>query len=185
MTAQNDLDRTLGAWFGAEAAPAVPPEPLARIIESTRGQRPRPSVVAGIGSHAVGAGPTSGAIGRAASLRPALVIALVALMVLALAGGALLVGGRLVAPPPLPIGNVPQRARVCTRSVDADARVRCSRRSPTVGCSPSATATRGARGRGLRPGDRRLGDAGTDGVGRPAGRRIGRSAAGRTSPARR
>jgi hypothetical protein len=102
MTAQNDLDRTLGAWFGAEAAPAVPPEPLARIIESTRGLRPRPSVVAGIGSHAVGVGPTSGIGSLASRLRPALVIALVALLTLALVGGALLVGGRLAAPTPLP-----------------------------------------------------------------------------------
>ena len=39
MTAQNDLDRTLSAWFGAEAAPAVPPEPLARSIETTRARR--------------------------------------------------------------------------------------------------------------------------------------------------
>ena len=48
MTAQNDLDRTLGAWFGAEAAPAVPPEPLARIIESTRG---RPAAAVARGRH--------------------------------------------------------------------------------------------------------------------------------------
>ena len=35
MTAQNDLDRTLGAWFEGDALSA-PPEPLARVIESTR-----------------------------------------------------------------------------------------------------------------------------------------------------
>ncbi len=102
MTAHNDLDRTLNAWFGAEAAPAVPPEPLVRIIESTRGQRPRPYVVAGIGSHSVGAGPTSAIGSVAASLRPALLIGLVALMTLVLVGGALLVAGRLSAPVPLP-----------------------------------------------------------------------------------
>ncbi len=102
MTAQNDLDRTLGAWFGAEAAPAVPPEPLARIIESTRGRRPRRAVVAGIGSHSVGAGRTRGVGSVAATLRPALVIGLVALMTIALVGGALLIAGRLSAPVPLP-----------------------------------------------------------------------------------
>ena len=102
MTAQNDLDRTLSTWFGAEAAPAVPPEPLARIIESTRGRRPRPSVMAGIGSHSIGAGPTSGLGPVAASLRPALVIGLVALMTVALVGGALLVASRLSTPAPLP-----------------------------------------------------------------------------------
>ena len=42
MTAQHDLDRTLGAWFGTEAAPAPPPEPLARILEIDARRRPRP-----------------------------------------------------------------------------------------------------------------------------------------------
>ena len=68
MTAQRDLDRTLGAWFGAEAAPAPPPEPLASILKSTRDRRPRPAFVAGIGSHWVG-GPPIGA--RDGTLRPA------------------------------------------------------------------------------------------------------------------
>jgi hypothetical protein len=100
MTAQNDLDRTLGAWFGAEAAPAAPPEPLARVLESTRNVRLRPALVATIGSAWVGAGSTSGVRGGIASLRPTLVIALVALVALALAAGAVLVGSRLVAPRP-------------------------------------------------------------------------------------
>ncbi|MEP6638753.1 MAG: hypothetical protein ABJC39_05325 [Chloroflexota bacterium] len=64
MTAQNDLDRTLGAWFGAEAAPAPPAEPLARILETTRARRPRPSLVADIGSHwVVAGGSTTGVRG--------------------------------------------------------------------------------------------------------------------------
>jgi hypothetical protein len=54
MTGQHDLDRTLGAWFEAEAEPAPPPEPLARMLESTRHRRPRRALVAGIGSHWVG-----------------------------------------------------------------------------------------------------------------------------------
>ena len=97
MTAQNELDRALGAWFDAEAAPAPPPEPLVRILETTSGQRPRPSFVAGIGSHWVG-GSTSGVRAGIASLRPVFVVALVALLALALVGGAVLVGSRLVAP---------------------------------------------------------------------------------------
>ncbi len=46
MTAQNDLDRALGAWFHGDATTAPPPEPLARVIESTRTLRPRPALVA-------------------------------------------------------------------------------------------------------------------------------------------
>ena len=50
MTAQNDLDRALGAWFHGDAI-AAPPEPLARVIESTRTIRPRPALTARVGSH--------------------------------------------------------------------------------------------------------------------------------------
>jgi hypothetical protein len=100
MTAQSDLDRTLGAWFGAEAAPAPPAEPLIRVLESTRGRRPWPSRVAGIGSHWIDGGAAQGVRGGIASLRPALVLALVALMAVALVGAALLVGSWLVAPAP-------------------------------------------------------------------------------------
>ena len=101
MTAQNDLDRTLGAWFRAEAAVAPPAEPLARAIESTRNARPRPSFVASFGSHWVG-GSIDGVRGGTTGLRPVLVLALVALLALALAGGAVLVGSRLFPPPPTP-----------------------------------------------------------------------------------
>ena len=69
MTAQHDLDRTLGTWFGAEAVPAPPPQPLASILESTRNRRPRPALVAGIGSHWVGGRSPIGA--RDGTLRPA------------------------------------------------------------------------------------------------------------------
>ena len=105
MTAQNDLDRALGAWFGAEATPAPAPELLARILETTHARRPRPFLMAGIGSHWVTEGSTNGARGGAARLRPALVIALVALLVLALVGGAMFVGSRLLTPP-VPVGHV-------------------------------------------------------------------------------
>ena len=101
MTAEHDLDRTLDAWFGAEAAAAPPPEPLVRILETTRSLRPRPSLVAGIGGDWIGTS-TRGPLGGTARLRPALAIALVALAVLALAGIAILAGGRLRTPPSLP-----------------------------------------------------------------------------------
>jgi YD repeat-containing protein len=103
MTAQNDLDRTLGAWFHGDATTTPPPEPLARAIESTRNVRPRPALVAGIGSEWIGSGGTNRVRNGIASLRPAFVVALVALLALALAGGAVLVGSRLPAPPPLPM----------------------------------------------------------------------------------
>ena len=50
MTAQNDLDRALGAWFQGEATTAPPPEPLARVIKATAGLRPRPGPFASLGS---------------------------------------------------------------------------------------------------------------------------------------
>jgi hypothetical protein len=101
MTAQNDLDRALGTWFAAEVSPA-PPEPLARVIESTRTIRPRPALTARVGSHWVGAGSTDGPMGGLARLRPVMVAALVALLAVALVGAAVLVGSRPVTPKPPP-----------------------------------------------------------------------------------
>lgn len=101
MTAQNEFDRALDTWFSGEAAAAPPPEPLARVIESTLNSRPRPALLARIGSGWVSAGSTSGVRGGIARLRPAVVFVLVALLALALAGGALLVGSRLIDPRPI------------------------------------------------------------------------------------
>ena len=97
MTAQNDLDRTLGAWFDGDAI-APPPEPLAHVIESTRTIRPRPALTARIGSRWVGARSTSGPWIGSAGLRPVTVVALVALLAIALLGAVLLAGSRLIAP---------------------------------------------------------------------------------------
>lgn len=97
MTAQYDLDRTLGAWFEAETAPAPPAGPLARVLETTRARRPQPSLVAGIGSDWVEGWLSKGVQGTAGG-RQARVIALVALLVAALAGAALLAGTWLPAP---------------------------------------------------------------------------------------
>ena len=96
MTAQNDLDRTLRTWFHGEATTAPPPEPLARAIESTRNVRPRIAPVAWVGSSWIYSGEARFAI---AGLRPALVVGLTLLLALALAGGALLAGGRLFSHP--------------------------------------------------------------------------------------
>jgi hypothetical protein len=91
----NDLSRTLGPWFGDYAEPAPPSEPLARILETTRGMRPRPSAIARLGSHSVASAPTGSVLSGIGVLRPALIVALIALLTLALAVGALLIGSRL------------------------------------------------------------------------------------------
>jgi hypothetical protein len=97
MTAQHDLDLRLGTWFGAEAAPPPPPEPLARILEATRIRRPRAALVASIGSQWVSDSPSS-ALRRTAGGRRVAVITLVALVALALIAGAILVGDRQAVP---------------------------------------------------------------------------------------
>ena len=102
MTTQNDLDRTLGAWFHGDATSTPPPEPLARAIDATRDVRPRPAFIAWIGSAWIGGDRATGIRGAVTTLRPSLAVALVALLVLALAGGAVLVGSRLVSPPRTP-----------------------------------------------------------------------------------
>ena len=97
MTAYDNLDRTLDAWLGTAPAPVAPPEGLASILEATRGRRSRPSILAGFGSNWV-TGSTGRVAGASATLRPAMVIGLVALLALALFGAVVLVGSRLVAP---------------------------------------------------------------------------------------
>jgi len=99
MTAQNDLDRTLGAWFHGDATTTPPPDTLARAIEATRHLRPRPALVARIGSSWIGSGE-NGVLSGIPGLRPALLVALVSLLALAIAGGAVLVGSRLLPHPP-------------------------------------------------------------------------------------
>ena len=97
MTAQHDLDRALATWFDGDAKSA-PPEPLARILETTRAIRPRPALTAWVGSHRVGARSTGRLPTGLADRRPAVVMALVALLTVALVGAALLVGSRLLVP---------------------------------------------------------------------------------------
>ena len=109
MTAQHDLDRTLGAWFGVVAAPAPPPEPLANILESTRDRRPRPALVAGIGSHWVGGrsliGAPDGTLRPAGSDLRAVIWALLVLgaLVVLVLGALLLTGGSPSLPAVVPL----------------------------------------------------------------------------------
>jgi hypothetical protein len=102
MSAQYDLDRALGAWFLADAAPTPPAEPLVHVLETSRQRRPRPLLVAGIGSAWVGSqsdGPASEAAAHARSL---VRLALIAALVTTLLGAAVLVGSRLLVPRPVP-----------------------------------------------------------------------------------
>ncbi|MBA2382713.1 MAG: hypothetical protein H0V73_11440 [Chloroflexi bacterium] len=99
MTAQNDLEGTLGAWLHGDATTTPPPEPLARAIESTRSVRPRPALVALIGSSWIGAGETNVVRGGIANLRPGIaVISLAAALVVAVVLGATLVRSPVVGP---------------------------------------------------------------------------------------
>jgi hypothetical protein len=102
MTAQNELDRALGAWFSDEALATPPAGPLARVIESTSSLRPRPTLAAGIGSGWVGVGSSSRGGTGIARLRPVVILALVALLVVALLEAAVLVGSQLLLPRHLP-----------------------------------------------------------------------------------
>jgi hypothetical protein len=101
MTAQNDLDRAIGEWFNREAMATPPREPLARVIESTRHIRPRPALIARIGSAWVRTGSASGVRNGIERLRPVILFALVVLLALALVVAAVVVGSRLPAPPRL------------------------------------------------------------------------------------
>lgn len=106
MTRQHDLDLILDSWFHGEATTVPPSVPLARVIEATRTVQPRSALIARVGSSWTDTDRVGGAV---AELRPVLVLALVALLALALTGGALLVGGQLLSKPfrssPLVTGN--------------------------------------------------------------------------------
>ena len=102
MIAQTDLDRAIGAWLTSEVAGTPPAGPLAQVIATTRGIRPRPALLAGVGSAWVDSGATSAMGYRVDMLRRPALIALVALLTLALLVGAALVAGQLLRPKPAP-----------------------------------------------------------------------------------
>ncbi len=54
MTGQGNFDRTLAAWFEAEATPPARAVGLDRALDATRRRRPRPDWLAGLGSRWVG-----------------------------------------------------------------------------------------------------------------------------------
>jgi Tol biopolymer transport system component len=110
MTGHDDFDRTLADWFDSDALSPAPAGGLDRVIDASRRRRPRPAWLAGPGSHWVGEAPNAGSgtdvrslprLGVRWSMALILLLALVALL-----GGAILVGARLAQPPPLPTGRL-------------------------------------------------------------------------------
>lgn len=96
MSAQDIFGAELAAWLDLEATAPMPASALERALVATSTRRPRPSVVAGVSSHWIEAVPVeaSGLRSRR-SLPPhrVLVLALLALVAVALAGAAMVVGG--------------------------------------------------------------------------------------------
>ena len=97
MSAQDTFSAELAAWLAVEARAPVPSSALDRALQATSARRPRPSLVAGVASHWIGAVPKD-APGRVAvraplTARRLVIVALMALLAVALAGAAILVGG--------------------------------------------------------------------------------------------
>jgi Tol biopolymer transport system component len=110
MTGHDDFDRTLADWFQADALSPAPAGGLDRILDTTRGRRPRPAWLSGMGSDWVWEAPdaVSSPGLRSRPLRgvrwsTALILLLA---VAALVGGAILVGALLARPSPLPTGRL-------------------------------------------------------------------------------
>ncbi len=109
MTAHDDFDRTLAAWFEADALSPVPAGGLERVAEATRRRTPRPVWISRPGSDWVGTVPSAGSSG--AHPFPLLgarwSIALILLVVgMAIVGGAILAGAFLDRPSPFPTGRL-------------------------------------------------------------------------------
>jgi Tol biopolymer transport system component len=106
MTGRDDFDRALIDWFEADAQSPVTAGDLDHVVDATRRRRPRPAWLAGPGSDWVGDTPAAATRSRAFSLdwpaRRLSAALLLLLVALALVGGAILVGARLVQPSPLP-----------------------------------------------------------------------------------
>jgi Tol biopolymer transport system component len=110
MTGHDDFDRTLAGWFKADAMSPAPAGDLDRVLDLTRGRRPRPAWLAGPGSQWVGGAPdaVSGAgvrsLGRL-ELRWSRTVLLL-LVIAVLVGGAIVVGATLFQPSLLPAGRL-------------------------------------------------------------------------------
>ena len=97
MSAQDTFNAQLSAWLDVEAQAPVPASALGRVLKATSVRRPRPSVVAGVASHwikAVPVNPMPPAFRLRLTSTRLVLLALVALLAVALAGAAILVGGR-------------------------------------------------------------------------------------------
>jgi Tol biopolymer transport system component len=104
MTSQNDFDRTLAGWFEADAQHAVPAHRLAHVLDTTRQLAPRRGWLARPGSRWVGEAPRSGAARGIRTFRTVgSTVLVVALLLAALVGGALVVGGPLRQQSPVPV----------------------------------------------------------------------------------
>jgi hypothetical protein len=84
----DDLERDLARWFEADAVEASPAGAFERAIDATRMQRPRPALMAAIGSAWLETGP---AVAPGVSLR---MVGAIVLLILALAGAAVYVGSQ-------------------------------------------------------------------------------------------
>lgn len=143
MIGHDDFDRTLAGWFDAEARSSLPGGGLDRVRVSTRRRRPLPAWLAGPGSRWVGELPVSGSssgirsIPRALGLRWA--TALVLLLILAaLLGGAILVGARVLQPPPVSTDRIGHLAygldgEMYVADWDGSNKVRIARRDSITG----------------------------------------------------
>ena len=59
MTATNDFERTLAGWLQAQSESLVPSAGIERVLDVTSRRRPRPALLAGLGSRWIGAAPTA------------------------------------------------------------------------------------------------------------------------------
>ena len=89
MNQRDDLDRTLEAWFHADAPPTAPRQVLEAVVAETGRRAPRPGWLVSLRGDRVGAPATM--TGRPA--RPLLLLAILGALIVGLVGGALLTGG--------------------------------------------------------------------------------------------
>jgi hypothetical protein len=104
MTDNHRADRLFVSWLESEAPDQAPHGLLDKIDSATRSARPRPGWVARLEGHHMEV--IEGGRGRRVALRPALLFAIIALVVLVTVGTIIFVGSR-VAPAPVVPGPSP------------------------------------------------------------------------------